>query len=124
MEEVKGYFLDTYALIEITKENKNYEKFKELLNFTSYMNLLELHYIINRNFGLKKADFLINKLKDILLKVEIKDILEASKFKLKYTKKKFSYIDCLGYAMAINRDVKFLTGDNEFKNLENVEFVK
>ena len=124
MEDVKSYFLDTYALIEIVKENQNYERFKELVNFSSYMNLLELHYIISRNFDSKKADFLIDKLKSVLLKVEVKDILEASKFKLKHAKKKFSYIDCLGNAMALNRNIKFLTGDNEFKDLNNVEFVK
>lgn len=124
MEEVIIYFLDTYALIEIIKENKNYDKFKETINITSLMNLYELHYFISKEFGLGKADFIIDKLKGIAVDIKIEDLKKASNFRIENIKKKFSYIDCLGYAIALNRKVKFLTGDKEFENLENVEFVK
>ena len=124
MEEVKSYFLDTYALIEIVKENKNYEKFQDTVNFTGLMNLLELHYIISKNFDLKKADSIINSLKKILLSMTIEDIKEASGFRIKNTKLKFSYIDCLGYCAAKKRNLIFLTGDKEFKDFDNVGFVK
>jgi predicted nucleic acid-binding protein len=124
MEDIKSYFLDTYAIIEIIKENKNYKKFYETLNFTSIMNLLEVHYIISRNFDEKKADLIIEKLKKIILEPLIEDVKEASRFRLKNSKNKFSYIDCLGYAIALNREMKFLTGDKEFEKMKNVEFVK
>ena len=32
--------------------------------------------------------------------------------------------DCIGYILAKNIGIKFLTGDKEFENLDNVEFVK
>ncbi len=32
--------------------------------------------------------------------------------------------DCIGYIFAKQLGIKFLTGDKEFENLDNVEFVK
>ena len=119
-----AYFLDTYALIEISKENKNFKKFEETTNFTGVMNLLEIHYAMSRSFNVRKANEIIEKLNKILVGIQIKDIKDASAFRLTYIKRKFSYIDCLGYVMASNRNLKFVTGDNQFKDLENVEFVK
>ena len=51
-------------------------------------------------------------------------IKEAMKLKLKFKDKKLSYVDCIGYVFALELGLKFLTGDNEFKDLVNVEFVK
>lgn len=124
MEKIGSYFLDTYAIIEIIRENINFERFKDTLNFTSLMNLLETHYIISKNFGEKKADAIIDKLKKIVVEIKVEDIKEASRFRLKNSKHKFSCIDCLGYSIAFNKKIKFLTGDKEFKGMENVEFVK
>lgn len=119
-----AYFLDTYALIEIARENKNFKKFEETINFTNFLNLLELHYAINKEFGSKKADEIIDELKPLVINIEIKDIKGASVFRTKNMKLKFSYIDCLGYVMAFNRNMKFVTGDNQFKGFDNVEFIK
>ena len=119
-----AYFLDTYALIEIIKENKNFKKFEGTINFTNFLNLLELHYSINKEFGSKKADEIIDELKSLVINIEMKDVKEASIFRTKNIKLKFSYIDSLGYVMAFNRNMKFVTGDNQFKNFDNVEFIK
>lgn len=119
-----AYFLDTYALIEITKNNENFKEFLETSNSTSFMNLLELHYILSKDFGEKRADEIVDELKDIVIDIEVGDIKRASKFRLVHIKNKFSYIDSLGYTMAMNGNMKFLTGDKEFENLDNVEFVK
>ncbi len=121
---MEKYFLDSYALIEIIKENKNFAVFEKTANFTGFTNLLEVHHIISRDFGIEKADTIIDKLKHLAIHEEIFDVRIASKFRIKYSKNKFSYIDCLGYAMALNRNLKFLTGDSRFKGMENVEFVK
>ena len=57
---------------------------------------------------------------------DIKDsiIKEANEFKAKNRKLKLSYVDCIGYVLARSFGVKFLTGDEGFRNIENVEFVK
>lgn len=118
------YFLDSYAIIEIVKNNKKYEKFKYTTNFIGIMNLLEVHYNINKDFGIIVADSVIEKLKEVVVDININDIKEASRFRFKHIKKKFSFIDCLGYVMAKNRKYVFVTGDKEFDGIDNVEFVK
>ena len=119
-----NYFLDTYALIEIIKGNKNYEEFSKQELFTSIFNLYEFYFSLIRDFNEEIAKSFFNKFKNKILKIKEEHIFEASKFKLKNRKKKLSYADCLGYCMARNYNLKFLTGDKEFENVEGVEFVK
>jgi len=88
------------------------------------MNLLELHYHILKEFDQEKADQIVDKLKSIIIEFDMLDIKSASQFRIKHMKNKFSFIGCLSYSMAKNRNLMFITGDREFKNLENVEFVK
>ena len=51
-------------------------------------------------------------------------IFDAMKFRLKRKNQNLSYADCIGYTLAGKHNLKFLTGDKEFKNMENVEFVQ
>ena len=118
------YFLDSYAIIEIIKNNKNFEKFKDSSNFTGIMNILEVHYYISKDFNEKKADLVTEKLNGMIAEFNIEDVKLASRFRIKYIKRKLSYIDCLGYVMAQERNLKFVTGDKEFEDLSNVEFIK
>ena len=41
-----------------------------------------------------------------------------------HRKQDLSMTDCVGYVVAKRLGVKFLTGDKEFRNFQNVEFVK
>ncbi len=45
-------------------------------------------------------------------------------FRIKWKDREVSITDCIGYIMVNKLKIKFLTGDKEFENLENVEFVK
>ena len=67
----------------------------------------------------------INRLRDILsvLFEEGFDFL-IGKLRLKHKKRDLSMTDCIGYAIAKRLGIKFLTGDKEFKDFENVEFIK
>ena len=38
--------------------------------------------------------------------------------------KNLSLIDCLGYVIARRLNIPFLTGDREFEDMDNVEYVK
>jgi predicted nucleic acid-binding protein len=46
------------------------------------------------------------------------------RLKMKRGKKNLSYVDALGYIIAEKLGVKFLTGDNAFDGMDNVEYVK
>jgi uncharacterized protein len=43
---------------------------------------------------------------------------------LKTKHRKLSIPDAIGYTIAKRLEIKFLTGDEDFKNYDNVEFVK
>ncbi|MDP3728941.1 MAG: PIN domain-containing protein [bacterium] len=118
------YFLDTYAMIEITKANESYEKYLTENLTTCALNLYEFFYSCLKDYGEEKAKELFYVFHSISLTISNEDIFLAAKLKMKYAKNKISYADALGYAMAINRNMRFLTGDKEFKDLEQVEFVK
>jgi len=119
-----NYFLDTYALIEIIKGNKNYQKFLECELSTSIFNLYELYYALLKDYNEQTAKKFFKQFRNNVLQIRDEYIFKSSKFKLQNIKKKLSYTDCLGYIMALNYNMKFLTGDKEFKNIKNVEFVK
>ena len=121
---MNDYFFDTYAIMEVVKGNRNYAQFKGAEAFTSVLNLTELHYHITRQFGLELAHRLINKWSRRVLGFSNDDIEKMTKFKLANSKKKFSLPDSLGYILALRHGLKFLTGDEGFRSMPNVELVK
>lgn len=119
------YFFDSYAIIELILENKNYEKFKEEMISTSTLNLMEVYYFLLRTYNKQTADFWMRKLKFNLSNIIKLDVaLKSSYFRFSNKKEKLSYVDCLGYILSGEMNLRFLTGDEKFKNKENVEFVK
>jgi len=119
-----GYLLDTYAMVEIIKGNKNYAVFLDKEIFTNLLNLYELYFILLRDYDEEKAKKYFSYFRRFSLDTLDSHIFGASKFKLENNKLNLSYADCLGYAMALENDLKFLTGDKEFEKFNNVEFVK
>ncbi|MBN1385741.1 PIN domain-containing protein [Candidatus Woesearchaeota archaeon] len=122
--ELKTYFFDTYALMELVLLNKDYLRFDNSGFITTRLNLMELHYGILRKYGEETADRLIESLMAYTSTVPKDVVVEANKFKYGHRKKRLSYVDCIGYIMAKRTGIKFLTGDKEFEGMENVEFVK
>src|SRR3989338_208012 len=118
------YFFDTYAIIEIIRENKNYEQYFEEEIVTSVLNLGELYYSLLKEKGENEANNWHEKLKQAALAVNAEVIRKAMKFRYDNKNKNLSFIDCVGYKMAEEKGLIFLTGDKEFKELPNVEFVK
>jgi len=123
-EVAEIYFFDTYAIIEILKANPLYVKYKNVKAIITILNLIELHYKLLRDFNEKLADELMNEYSKYVVDIDNDIIKEANDFKLLNKGKKLSMPDVVGYATALRYGVKFLTGDKEFKDLRNVEFVK
>lgn len=119
------YFFDSYSIIELIRNNENYSSFRDIKIFTSVLNLMEVYYYLLREYDKKIADFWVKKLDaEIINILRLNMVLEASKFRFDNKKEKLSYIDCIGYIIAQNLGMKFLTGDEKFRNKNNVEFVK
>lgn len=124
MENELVFFFDSYALIEIYEGNPKYEKYKEAKIVTSFLQVYETYYSLIRN---GYAEYEINDffefIKKVCINLNFKWIPESVKFRRTYIKRDLSYADCLGYIIANEMGIKFLTGDKEFENLPNVEFV-
>lgn len=118
------FFCDTYALIEIIRGNKNYQKYLDEELFTSLLNLYELFYNLLKEFDEAKAKEFFYQFFPFVYPLHEEHLFAASRLKLRYKAHDLSYADALGYALAYLEGMRFLTGDKEFKEMENVEYVK
>jgi len=116
------YFFDSYAVFEMLEGNPNYEAYKKSLTILTKLNLFEIHYGILKEKGKEKAKELLEKFSGGVVDFNNEDIIFASDIKKENPKR--SMTDCIGYAVSLRLKIKFLTGDKEFEDLDNVEFVK
>ncbi len=119
-----GYFFDSYAIIEIIRENENYLKFKDEALITSILNTGEIYYYLLKDKDEETANSWHSLLIRSAILVDSDIIVKAMKFRFENKSKKFSFVDCVGYVLAKERNLRFLTGDKGFENFDNVEFVK
>lgn len=120
--------LDAYGLLVFLEKEPGFEKIEsffvnavekdDYLLMTS-VNFGEVYYIVLRECGQKKAQEIEKIVKS--LPIEIVDVdmqlaIEAACFK---ATKKLSYADCFAAALAKIRKGEVITGDKEFKALEN-----
>lgn len=91
---------------------------------TSVLNIGELYNSLLRESTEKLALFWFDTLKDMAMPVGLGTIKSAMEFRHANRKKNFSMVDCIGYQLARENNLIFLTGDKEFEGIENVEFVK
>ena len=117
------YLFDTYAIVEILKANPNYLIFTESEIVINNFIFAELCYNLFREKEPNAEEYL-EKYKKHISSVKPEWVKEAMEFRLKWKDRKVSITDCIGYIMSKKLGIKFLTGDKEFKDLENVEFVK
>ena len=118
------FFADTYALIEIIKGSEKYHAYVDVPLITTEYNLIELYYHCVHDHTREEADFYFELFSPFVVPLTQKIISDAMLFKLQYVKEKLSYVDCIGYAAALEFGVKFLTGDVKFETKENVDWVK
>lgn len=119
------FFYDTYAILEIIRGNVNYRNYvKNIGIVTTMLNLMELYYRLYILYGIETAEFYYQKYSPFIVEINDFIIKKAMIFKAENRGKDLSYVDCVGYTFAIEKKIKFLTGDIQFKNMDNVEFVR
>jgi len=122
--ELNWIFFDSYTIIELINQNENYVRFSGELVITNALHLAEVHCHFLKEHNKQTADFWIRQLNFELINITTDIAIKGSSFKFENKKKKLSYADCIGYVTATEYNLKFLTGDNQFGYLEDVEFVK
>jgi len=121
-KEEKEYFFDTYALIEIIQGNIKYAPYINAHVITTIFNLAELNYNLKKEMSKEKADDYTKDYFDFIVEVSLESLKEAMNLKTKH--RDLSIPNVIGYITAKKHNIKFLTGDEGFRNFENVEFVK
>ena len=119
-----AFVFDTYAIIEIIRGNKNYKPYLDSAILINDFILTELCYNLIKEYTVDKAYEYIDKYSQYVIRVSPEIIKEAMLFRFNNRKQNISMTGCIGYILAKKLNIKFLTGDKEFENLKNVEFVK
>jgi hypothetical protein len=116
------FFLDTYALFEIVRGNEKYEAYARAPGITTIFNIAEFNYNLKKERPQKEVDNITDDFKSKTVKAEWEDVKGAMDMKSK--RRDLSIPGAIGYTVAKRLSIKFLTGDEDFKGMENVEFVK
>lgn len=120
---ISRYVFDTYAIMELIDGNKNYDSYLDDEIIINNFIYAELCYNLYRDKDPNAKNTIIKYAKHIS-SVKPEWIDEAMEFRLSWKDRNVSITDCVGYIMAKKLGIKFLTGDKEFKDMDNVEFVK
>jgi predicted nucleic acid-binding protein len=123
-----SYYYDSYAIIEFLDKNQNYkEYFTEHKGLLTALNLMEVSYSLQKHLGFRSTEKYLEPFLPYVVTFDLFDVDAAMKLRLALEKEKklnISYVDAVGYYLAKKHNVLFLTGDEQFKALDNVKFVK
>lgn len=120
-------FLDSYAIVEMARDNSRYDFVEAEDVATSTLNLLEAYYVLADAGEEALAARMLQELSPIAADLPKDLIPEIARFRLAKkgtTGRRFSYADAAGYVYALDRGHEFLTGAHEFEGLEGVRFVR
>ena len=125
---MKKYVLDSHALLAYAEGEPGAKEVADILKegladkaelFQSVINWGEMYYIALREGGKERAELYretFARYPIAIVEANKELTLQAAHFKANY---KISYADAFAAALAKNRKAILVTGDKEFKSLEN-----
>ena len=126
---MKRYVLDSYALIAFFENEAGAQLVEDILKiifagkvkgYLSVINWGEIYYITIREQGIEEAEKVISQIRKFPLQVMDVDrelTYQATKLKGEYP---LAYADCFAAALAMKLKATLVTGDPEFKKLQDV----
>jgi PIN domain nuclease of toxin-antitoxin system len=121
------FFADSYAIIEMLKGNRNYLSYQSERLVMTEFNICEVGFAVCREYPAHAARILKAVRKMVVIQESRdEDYCAAAVTRMRATAegKKLSTIDCVGYSVANRLNIPFLTGDREFADMDNVQFVR
>ncbi|MBI2445231.1 PIN domain-containing protein [Candidatus Micrarchaeota archaeon] len=122
------FFLDTYAIVEIFSGNPAFEPFVDSPSTCTVFNAVEAYFIFrskDRKDLARNALILAHRNAAELSKEIIQKAMDfRADFNAKNRKNALSYADAIGYTYALENRLEFVTGDDAFKGLKGVRFLK
>lgn len=130
MSRIKNSLVfDSYAVLTFLKEEPGWQRVRNLLwdaykksvkLYINSVNLGEVYYIAYREYGIKPADQVLSMIKSWPLEfVPVKEELAIVAGRMK-AENKISYADAYVVATALIKRATILTGDKEFKEIEDL----
>jgi ribonuclease VapC len=125
--KAKSIVLDTWSVIAYLEDEPSGRQIADLIAganeeevpvFMSVVNVGEVWYIIARRISEEEANSSVKELRDLRIQFVDADwelTREAARFKSQH---KMSYADCYAAALAKVKKADLVTGDKEFKPLE------
>lgn len=123
----KKKLLDSFALLAFLKKESKYQQVKNLFSsadaslLMNEVNIGETYYILARERSIEQADVFIEvilpSLPIVVCSNSFERVIEASRIKARYP---LSYADCFAVATAIREKAAVVTGDPEFKRVEDL----
>lgn len=123
-----AHVLDAFALTAYFEKEPGYEQVQELLTaaasgnrklYLSTVNWGEVHYVTHRKYGIEQANRIVHIIGDFpieIVEVDLEIARQAALFKVAHH---LSYADCFAAALAKVKKSTLVTGDKEFKSLED-----
>ena len=122
--------LDSFAIIAYLNKEKGFEKVRDAMSeaqnsggsiLMNEINIGEVYYILFRKRGPEKADYflqtILQSLPIIVVSNDFDDVIKAAKIKAEHP---LSFADCFAAATAKKNNSVIMTGDPEFKKIENL----
>lgn len=126
---MKKFILDSWAILSFLHKEKSHKKIKEFLAFASkgkvhlfvsIVNLVEVYYKLIRKVGRDEAIKTVCSLQ----KIPIETVSATDDLVFKMAEVKADYpialADCFAIAVALDKKAPILTGDPEFKKVEEL----
>jgi predicted nucleic acid-binding protein len=121
------FLADTYAFIELFEGNRRYRGlFKNHDLVTTSLNVVEVYSTLLRRIELDEAREFAQAALRLVIEVPRDTALRAAEIRtaMIHSKKNCSHVDAWGYAAAERLGREFLTGDEAFRDVSNVRFIK
>jgi hypothetical protein len=109
------------------KGNENYQSFQSERLITTEFNICEVGFALCREYPVDAPRVLKTVRKMVVIQETRDEYYCAGTATRKLATaegKKLSTIDCVGYSVANRLNIPFLTGDREFSDMNNMQFVR
>jgi predicted nucleic acid-binding protein len=116
--------LDTYALVAMVQADDAYAAYVREDFFIPDTTLAEFSWVLKRDFPELTKEVWLAQLANYCQPVDQGLLMNAMDFKWTHRKQDVSFFDAVGYVAALRERCPFVTGDDAFRSLPNVEFVK
>lgn len=117
-------FLDTYALIEISRGNPRFKPYFQNNFIILDLILAEIYSVLLRDQNEEIANLWCKKLESYIETAPLSTLINAVKYRKQHKSQNLSFFDCVGYIYSKENNLNFVTGDEQFENKEGVIFIK